>query len=78
MGLSGVYNDAIPEEDGIAILKEAYGKGVTFWDTSDIYGVDHANEYLVGKVILRSDQTLKGFFHNFTFDVQLKWLWVVR
>ncbi|KAL3516255.1 hypothetical protein ACH5RR_023157 [Cinchona calisaya] len=51
MGLSGVYNAPIPEEDGIAILKEAFSKGVTFWDTSDIYGIEHANEYLVGKAL---------------------------
>ncbi|KAK4339515.1 hypothetical protein RND71_040977 [Anisodus tanguticus] len=46
MGLTGVYNTPILEEEGIAILKE----GVTFFDTSDVYGLDHANEYLVGKV----------------------------
>ena len=52
MGLTGIYNSPVPEEDGIAILKEAYYQGVTFWDTSDVYGAEHANEYLVGKVIL--------------------------
>lgn len=50
MGLTGVYNTPLPEEEGIAIIKEAFRKGVTFFDTSDVYGVDHANEYLVGKV----------------------------
>lgn len=51
MGLTGIYNSPIPEEDGIAILKEAYNQGVTFWDTSDVYGAEHANEYLVGKAL---------------------------
>ncbi|CDP06800.1 unnamed protein product [Coffea canephora] len=51
MGLTGIYNAAIPEDDGIAILKEAFSKGVTFWDTADIYGEEHANEYLVGKAL---------------------------
>lgn len=50
MGLTGVYNAPLPEEEGIAIIKEAFSKGVTFFDTSDIYGMDHANEFLVGKV----------------------------
>ncbi|CAA2989194.1 Hypothetical predicted protein [Olea europaea subsp. europaea] len=49
MGLSGVYNNPVPEEEGIAIIKEAFSKGITFFDTSDAYGLNHANEYLVGK-----------------------------
>lgn len=51
MGLSGSYNAPVSEEDGIAILKYAFSKGVTFYDTSDLYGVDHANEILVGKAL---------------------------
>ncbi|CDP06801.1 unnamed protein product [Coffea canephora] len=51
MGLTGIYNSPVPEEDGIAILKQAYYQGVTFWDTSDVYGAEHANEYLVGKAL---------------------------
>lgn len=51
MGLSGIYNSPVSEEDGIAILKYAFSKGITFFDTSDIYGADHANEILVGKAL---------------------------
>ncbi|XP_058213416.1 perakine reductase-like isoform X1 [Rhododendron vialii] len=51
MGLTGIYNSPVPEEDGIAILKHAFSKGITFFDTSDIYGADHANEKLVGKAL---------------------------
>lgn len=51
LGLTGTYNAPLPEEDGIAVLKEAFNRGITFFDTSDVYGVDNANEYLVGKVI---------------------------
>ncbi|KAM3290387.1 perakine reductase [Capsicum chacoense] len=50
MGLTGVYNAPVSEEEGIAIIKEAFSKGVAFFDTSDIYGMDHGNEYLVGKM----------------------------
>ncbi|PRQ41860.1 putative perakine reductase [Rosa chinensis] len=39
------------EEDGISIIKHAFSKGITFFDTSDIYGTDHANEILVGKAL---------------------------
>ncbi|PHT74909.1 Perakine reductase [Capsicum annuum] len=54
MGLTGVYNAPVSEEEGIAIIKEAFSKGVTFFDISDIYGMDHGNESLVGKVIADS------------------------
>lgn len=50
MGLTGMYNAPVSEEDGIALLKEAFNQGITFFDTADIYGKDFANEYLVGKV----------------------------
>ncbi|KAK7285123.1 hypothetical protein RJT34_19883 [Clitoria ternatea] len=50
MNLSGAYNKAIPQEEGISIIKHAFSKGITFFDTSDIYGENHANEHLVGKV----------------------------
>ncbi|CAH9074009.1 unnamed protein product [Cuscuta epithymum] len=51
MGLTGMYNNPVPEEEGIAILREAFNKGVTFFDTADVYGADHSNEYLVGKAL---------------------------
>ena len=43
---------AVAEEVGISILKYAFNKGIIFVDTSDIYGHEYANEFLVGKVIL--------------------------
>jgi len=49
MGLTGVYNDPVPEEVGISIIKYAFSKGITFFDTSDVYG-PRINEVLVGKV----------------------------
>ncbi|KAL0344112.1 UNVERIFIED_CONTAM: Perakine reductase [Sesamum angustifolium] len=51
MGLTGVYNHPLPEEDGIAIIKEAFSKGITHIDTANIYGEEFANEYLVGKAL---------------------------
>ena len=50
MGLTGVYNAPVSEEEGISIIKYAFQKGITFFDTADVYG-DHANEVLVGKVL---------------------------
>ncbi|XP_056168500.1 probable aldo-keto reductase 1 isoform X5 [Syzygium oleosum] len=49
MGLSGVYNAPLSDEDGIEIIKDAYSKGITFFDTADAYGAN-ANEVLVGKM----------------------------
>ncbi|XP_038877221.1 probable aldo-keto reductase 1 [Benincasa hispida] len=48
MGLTGVYNSCLSDEDGISILKEAFNRGITFFDTADVYG-PHSNEILVGK-----------------------------
>ena len=63
MGLTFVkYPGA--EEDGISIIKHAFSKGITFFDTSDIYGTDHANEILVGKV--RTTDNVDIFDHNST------------
>ncbi|KAB2629849.1 perakine reductase-like [Pyrus ussuriensis x Pyrus communis] len=50
MGLSGIYNDPVPEEVGISIIKYAFDKGITFFDTADIYG-SHTNEVLIGKAL---------------------------
>jgi aryl-alcohol dehydrogenase-like predicted oxidoreductase len=51
MGLTGVYNDAVSEDVAISLIKHAFSKGITFFDTSDVYGA-HVNEVLVGKVLL--------------------------
>ncbi|KAJ7973475.1 perakine reductase-like [Quillaja saponaria] len=50
MGLTGIYNEPVPEEVGVSIIKYAFEKGITFFDTSDIYG-PHTNEVLVGKAL---------------------------
>ncbi|XVF57250.1 hypothetical protein PTKIN_Ptkin06aG0189800 [Pterospermum kingtungense] len=50
MGLSGAYNDPVPDDVGISIIKHAFDKGITFFDTSDIYG-PQTNEILVGKAL---------------------------
>jgi len=53
--LSGVYGDS-PDDAGIALIHAALERGITFLDTSDMYGFGH-NEELVGKAIKgRRDQ----------------------
>uniref|UniRef100_A0A2N9EEH9 NADP-dependent oxidoreductase domain-containing protein n=1 Tax=Fagus sylvatica TaxID=28930 RepID=A0A2N9EEH9_FAGSY len=39
-----------PEEDGISVIKHAFSKGITFFDTSDAYG-PQTNEILLGKAL---------------------------
>ncbi|KAJ1431548.1 NADP-dependent oxidoreductase domain [Sesbania bispinosa] len=50
-GLSGFYNAPLSHEDGCLIIKEAFNKGITFFDTSDLYGDNHDNEFMVGKAL---------------------------
>ncbi|XP_020212681.1 probable aldo-keto reductase 1 isoform X2 [Cajanus cajan] len=50
MSLSGAYNDPLPEEEGISVIKYAFSKGITFFDTADVYGAN-ANEVLLGKAL---------------------------
>ncbi|KAG2696614.1 hypothetical protein I3760_07G065500 [Carya illinoinensis] len=50
MGLSGAYNSPLSDVDGISVIKYAFSKGITFFDTADIYG-PHTNEILLGKAL---------------------------
>jgi aryl-alcohol dehydrogenase-like predicted oxidoreductase len=49
MSLSGVYGES-SDDAGIALIRAALERGITFLDTSDMYGFGH-NEELVGKAI---------------------------
>ncbi|KAK3012833.1 hypothetical protein RJ639_008612 [Escallonia herrerae] len=49
--LTGAYGAPLSEEEGIKMITGCFHRGITFFDTSDIYGVDHANEILVGKAL---------------------------
>lgn len=50
MSMSGNYGPPKPEPEMIKVLHHAIDTGVTFLDTSDIYG-PLTNEILIGKVI---------------------------
>lgn len=50
-GLSGAYNAPLNHEEGCLVIKEAFSKGITFFDTSDVYGRNHDNEIMVGKAL---------------------------
>lgn len=50
-GLSGIYNEPLPEEASYEVIKQVFAKGITFFDTSDLYGDDHHNELLLAKAL---------------------------
>ncbi|CAA2971083.1 probable aldo-keto reductase 2 [Olea europaea subsp. europaea] len=50
MGMSFSYGQPKPEPDMIALIHHAIASGVTFLDTSDVYG-PHTNELLIGKAL---------------------------
>ncbi|XP_015962474.1 probable aldo-keto reductase 2 isoform X1 [Arachis duranensis] len=50
MGMSAYYGPPKPEPDMVALIHHAVQSGVTFLDTSDVYG-PHTNEVLIGKAL---------------------------
>jgi aryl-alcohol dehydrogenase-like predicted oxidoreductase len=38
MGLSGAYNDPVPMDQAADLLRAAFERGITFFDTAEIYG----------------------------------------
>src|SRR5687768_9855934 len=50
MGISSGYGPAIDRQAGIAVIRAAVERGVTFFDTAEVYG-PFANEELVGEAL---------------------------
>jgi pyridoxine 4-dehydrogenase len=50
MGLSFGYGPAVDKADGIALIRAAFERGVTFFDTAEAYG-PFANEELLGEAL---------------------------
>jgi len=50
MGMSQSYGPAGPRQEMIAVLRAAVERGITFFDTAEIYGAGH-NEELVGQAL---------------------------
>ena len=50
MGISQSYGEPLPRDEGIAIIRAAFERGVTFFDTAEIYG-RYKNEDLVGEAL---------------------------
>src|SRR6201988_4242148 len=50
MGMSYGYGPAVDKKDGIALIRSAVERGVTFFDTAEVYG-PFINEELVGEAL---------------------------
>lgn len=50
MSISANYGPAADKRQGIAVLREAHDRGVTFFDTAEVYG-PYINEELVGEAL---------------------------
>src|SRR5690348_3888859 len=50
MGISFGYADKLSKDDGIALIRAAFERGVTFFDTAEVYG-PFENEEVVGEAL---------------------------
>jgi aryl-alcohol dehydrogenase-like predicted oxidoreductase len=50
MGLDGMYNAPVPRPEGVALIRAAFERGVTFFDTAEAYG-PFTNEQLLGEAV---------------------------
>jgi pyridoxine 4-dehydrogenase len=50
MGLSYGYGPAVDKQTGISLIRAAFERGVTLFDTAEAYG-PFANEELVGEAV---------------------------
>jgi aryl-alcohol dehydrogenase-like predicted oxidoreductase len=68
MGLSFGYGPAVDEKDGIALIRAAVERGVTFFDTAEVYG-PYINEELVGEALAPfRDQVVIATKFGFNID----------
>jgi len=50
MGMSFSYGPAMDKKDGISLIRAAVERGITFFDTAEVYGA-YTNEELVGEAL---------------------------
>ena len=53
MSMTGGYSDRPDRQDMISLIRTAVDRGVTFFDTAEIYG-PYVNEELVGEALART------------------------
>jgi aryl-alcohol dehydrogenase-like predicted oxidoreductase len=50
MGLNNAYSNTLDKKDSISLIRKAFERGVTFFDTAEMYG-PYTNEELVGEAL---------------------------
>jgi aryl-alcohol dehydrogenase-like predicted oxidoreductase len=72
MGLSFAYGPATETKDAVRLLRAAVERGVTFFDTAEVYG-PYVNEEVVGEALapMRSQVVIATKF-GFNFDLDTK------
>jgi aryl-alcohol dehydrogenase-like predicted oxidoreductase len=72
MGISQSYGTPLPKQEGIALIRAAVERGVTFFDTAEVYG-PFVNEELVGEALAPvRDQVVIATKFAFQFDADGK------
>ncbi|MCC6952948.1 MAG: aldo/keto reductase [Deltaproteobacteria bacterium] len=68
MGLSHAYGRPVENSEGVALIRAAVERGVTFFDTAELYG-PFTNEVLVGEALAPvRDKVIIATKFGFTFD----------
>ncbi len=67
MGISFSYATQLPKDEGVALIRAAVERGVTFFDTAEVYG-PFANEEVVGEA-LRQLRDKVVIATKFGFDI---------
>ncbi|MBZ5722716.1 MAG: aldo/keto reductase [Acidobacteriia bacterium] len=72
MGLSFGYGPAVDKQEGISLIRAAFERGVTFFDTAEAYG-PFTNEELVGEALAPfRDKVVIATKFGFKFDASGK------
>jgi aryl-alcohol dehydrogenase-like predicted oxidoreductase len=67
MGISFSYGAPLPREEGVTLIRDAVDRGVTFFDTAEVYG-PFTNEEVVGEA-LRPFRGRVAIATKFGFDI---------
>ena len=68
MSISANYGSSADRSQGINVIRTAYEKGVTFFDTAEVYG-PYANEELVGEALAPFRDKV-AIASKFGFDIE--------
>lgn len=72
MGLNFGYANSVSKEDGIKLIREAVERGVTFFDTAEVYG-PFTNEEMVGEALRPfRDRVVIATKFGFAIDLEMK------